>query len=518
MKLSTNQVVLVMAAVGLVGLGTLASSLYRSESATIRQALHTEVDQFAVAFEREVSLNLEILYALNQAFSTADNLSFSLFNRVTSGVLLRLPGVQAFAWSPWVLRIDSGALEMQAQLWTPGFQINERDLDGNSIAVAVRDWYVPILFIEPQLDNQGALGYDLASEGRRLEALLAARDSGELVATAGVRLVHMSENLRGFVVFSALYDGQPTNVMQRRQQLRGFFNAVFLVGELYKKSIGVTESETLCIRIIDRTKGGNDILFENVPAGVDVWHLPWRYESEAFDVAGRQWVIEAIPAQRFVVEQRGYLPWLVLATGVTFIFLISAYILITMRRNAELQAARDQLERISLTDSLTGLANRRHFDQHLAQEWARAQREGSSVALIMIDIDHFKNYNDEYGHPAGDHCLRQVAEALQSIAQRPLDLVARYGGEEFAIILPQTQAPVAVAEQCRQVVEDLQIPHAFSEAASMVTISAGVCIGQPGPNDSPEAVTEGADEALYKAKEAGRNRVFGCQKLQSLVS
>lgn len=517
MKLSTNRVVLSLAVIGIGCLAVLARSLYNNESAAIRQSFQAEVDQHVVAFEREVLLNLEILYALNQALSTVDDIDPALFQRVTEGVLRRLPAIQAFAWAPWVNQSQLQPMQQQIRQWVPDFEVFERAGTATT-AVAEREWYVPVVFIEPLATNQAAVGFDLASEERRLQALLEARNSGKLVATAGIRLVQEPENQQGFLVFSALYQGQPQQPYDRRTQLRGFFNGVFRVGALYQQSIGVTSADDICIRIIDRTLGTDEVLFENIPPGVKAWHLPWRYESEIFDVGGRQWLVEAIPARGFAVEQRSYLPWLVFGGGLLFIILLSGYVIVTLRRNAELQAARDQLERISLTDGLTGLANRRHFDQHLAQEWARAQREGTSVALVMIDIDHFKNYNDEYGHPAGDQCLRRVAEALQGIAQRPLDLVARYGGEEFTIILPHTEVPTQVAEQCRLVVEELQLPHAFSEAATVVTISAGVCVARPGPDDSPEALTEGADDALYEAKESGRNRVVVCEKLLSTTA
>ncbi|WP_157954460.1 CHASE domain-containing protein [Saccharospirillum mangrovi] len=512
MRISTNRVVLILALLGMVGLAMLARSLYLSESTDIQQAFHTEVDQYAVAFEREVLLNLEILYALNQALATADSIDPDVFNRVTRGILRRSPAIQAFAWAPLTHRSERPALEAGLQQLVPGLVINERNAAGEIVPADDREWYVPVALIEPMASNQVALGYDLGSERRRLSALLEARDTGRLVATAGIRLVQEPENQQGFLVFSPLYHGEPADQDQRRQQLRGFFNGVFRVGELFNQSIGLTASGEICLRIVDRTTGQDEILLESIPPGIDLWHMPWRYESKVFDVAGRQWLIEAVPAHGFVVSQRGYLPWLVLGTGLLFICLLSGYVIATLRRNEELQAARDQLEHISLTDGLTGLANRRHFDQHLAQEWARAQREGISVSLIMIDIDHFKSYNDEYGHPAGDQCLRRVAEALQGMAQRPLDLVARYGGEEFAIILPQTQQPLQVAEQCRQAVEALQLPHAFSEAAKVITISAGVCTRMPGVADRPEALTEGADHALYEAKETGRNRVKSCAR------
>lgn len=510
MSLSTNRVVVILAVTGIGFLAVLARSLYTSESADIQQAFRTEVNQQASAFEREVLLNLEILYALNQALSATNALDDDLFQRVTAGVLQRSPAIQAFAWAPWVTLEQRPAFEAERRRHIDNYFINERDADMERVPVADRDWYVPVAMIEPMDSNLAALGYDLASEQRRLMALMGARDSGKLVSTAGIRLVQEPENQRGFLVFSPLYWGAPTTTEERQQQIRGFYNGVFRVGELFNQSIGAAAHGDICMRVIDRTTGRDEVLFENVPSHVSVWYEQWKYESEPIMVGGRHWLIEAIPARDFIVERRGYLPWLVFIAGSVFVMLLSGYAILTLRRNEQLRAARDQLERISLTDSLTGLANRRHFDQHLAQEWARAQREHSRVSLIMIDIDHFKNYNDEYGHPAGDQCLRQVAEALQSMAQRPVDLVSRYGGEEFAIVLPHTEAPEQVAEQCRQAVEALQLPHAFSPAAPVVTISAGVCSLQPGALDTPEKLTEGADDALYEAKEGGRNKVVVC--------
>ena len=180
-------------------------------------------------------------------------------------------------------------------------------------------------------------------------------------------------------------------------------------------------------------------------------------------------------------------------------------------RESELVELTEKLRQLSSLDGLTGIANRRSFDDELARIWRRAQREGGSVSLVMIDIDHFKCYNDAYGHPAGDECLRRVAEVLRSNVNRPFDLAARYGGEEFAVLLPDTHGAGAeiVAEQMRALVESLGIPHCRSSANRAVTISCGVAVAAPTPDLEPASLIAQADRRLYEAKHAGRNRVAG---------
>jgi len=173
-----------------------------------------------------------------------------------------------------------------------------------------------------------------------------------------------------------------------------------------------------------------------------------------------------------------------------------------------------QLLRLASIDGLTGLANRRAFDQALDQEWRRARRNRANLSLMLIDIDFFKRYNDHYGHQAGDDCLKTVATTLAGAAERPGEIVARYGGEEFAVVLPVSDArtAAALAEKMRSRIAELALPHAGSQITDHVTISVGVATLPDGRDDEkafPDeaALIAAADQALYAAKEAGRNRV-----------
>ena len=172
----------------------------------------------------------------------------------------------------------------------------------------------------------------------------------------------------------------------------------------------------------------------------------------------------------------------------------------------------DLLEQIALQDGLTGIPNRRYFDRKLAQEWKRQSRHQQPLSLLMIDIDHFKPYNDNYGHGAGDDCLRRVAQALHQIPTRSADLVARYGGEEFVVLLPDTDAAGAqeIAEKMRAAIHRLAIVHAYSSVSDHLSISLGGSTHQPQPQKpthDAEALKQAADQALYQAKEEGRDRI-----------
>lgn len=174
----------------------------------------------------------------------------------------------------------------------------------------------------------------------------------------------------------------------------------------------------------------------------------------------------------------------------------------------QLEVERDLAQRNSLTDSLTGLLNRRFFDMALQTEFSRHKRTGSQLSLIMIDVDYFKKYNDYYGHLEGDDCLRQIARALKTVIERGTDLVARYGGEEFAVILPDTdcQGAKVLSERIAKSVLALNLPHADSDISEWITLSMGIASAVDQVLADGSQLVELADQAMYRAKKNGRNR------------
>ncbi len=251
----------------------------------------------------------------------------------------------------------------------------------------------------------------------------------------------------------------------------------------------------------------SDFLFESHKENLILFH---RLSSE-IRVAGvdliNQTTTHLNKSSEAILEQSKIIYILLLLSGVTCLLLI---VLQIKKRTDDLEYSKKlayDLDKISNTDELTKIGNRRSFNSVFVTEWQRAIRNKKSIALMIIDIDFFKFFNDTYGHIEGDKCLTTVAQTLRSCMKRPADSIWRYGGEEFAIILPDTDNAYNLAEICRKAIENLQIPHRSSTVSKVVTISIGVCICTPDQETNSISFIINVDKALYRAKNSGRNRV-----------
>jgi diguanylate cyclase (GGDEF)-like protein len=216
------------------------------------------------------------------------------------------------------------------------------------------------------------------------------------------------------------------------------------------------------------------------------------------------------PTQKVRIQQAVQVMPIEVATMARHCLIQITDVSMAVEREKQLREKTQELESQSFTDGLTGIANRRCFDSYLEDEFRRAKRAVTPLSLIMVDVDYFKNYNDNYGHQRGDQTLIQVAEALSSVINRSGDLLARYGGEEFAAILSNTNEDGArrMAEEMRSIVEAQALEHGYSKTADCITISLGVATVIPTLDSNASGLIDAADRALYQAKAEGRNRVI----------
>lgn len=269
------------------------------------------------------------------------------------------------------------------------------------------------------------------------------------------------------------------------------------------------------------------VYYSYLPPGHYTFHVKAANSDGVWNENDAQIILELKPFF-YQTSSFYFICILIVALGLFVVWKISVYQLearerrlmrLVSERTRELAEANLELQLLANSDGLTKIGNRRRFEAFLSDEWHRAVRFKTEISLILLDIDHFKLYNDSYGHQAGDDCLQKVAEALAETIHRPTDLVARFGGEEFAIILGGTDAEGAktIAEQAMENVRNLQIPHCKSQTSEFLTISIGIATAFPKFEITEVDLIAAADKALYQAKETGRNQVISKTVMQTLV-
>ncbi|NQZ86889.1 MAG: diguanylate cyclase [Colwellia sp.] len=494
-------------------------ALYEMEEKKIIREFHTEINSHVASLHKEIIINFEALRSLAILFSDSKTPDWLHFSFEAKNILNRHNDIQALEWIPLVLNSQRAAFESTPLINLPEFEIIERQKQGRMVKSPIKDVYFPVYFIEPYIGNELAYGFDLSSNSTRYQAIVAARDSGLATATGSITLVQEKGNQKGFLAFIPIYKFRGLSTEEkRRKNLLGLVLGVFRIGDIFNNSLKGKIIDDIQISLLD----------ESEPLNTTILHQNSFYEKEVGNeiiyrkklplIWGRQWTLVASPSQTFFNKKRNVLPLAVFISFILFTIYIALYIHFISKRtaiaqknvedkNQEINKVNKQLELLSRSDGLTGIANRRCMDDFFEREWRLAIRNKTLLSFVIIDIDFFKLYNDNYGHPEGDDCLKKVAKNLESTLKRPTDFIARYGGEEFSIILPNTTNVAEIAENCRHSVESLNILHEYSSVAQVITISIGICTVAPTKIMRSRTLIETADKALYLAKNKGRNRV-----------
>jgi diguanylate cyclase (GGDEF)-like protein len=516
-----------VALIGIVFSLVLTWQLYSFESKNINDEFKLHVNEEIEFINREIALNFNAITALEALFKTQKNVTQQQFALFSKDLLIHHPNIEALEWVPKIAHANRAQFEQQIQRSNPTFQITERKPDGILLKAQNRNTYYPITFIEPVTDNEAALGFDLGSSKLREIALKQARDTGSLVITDTIELVQDQQKSIAFLAFMPVYQGMPTTQKLRNELLSGFVVGVFKVNKLIDSAIHHSSVKDIHIELEEVLANTTKSIYKT-PYNEQQIFRDLSYKTSLKFGGGHRWNIIAAPTDHYMAIRRSPQPlifgFIVLILTVTLCFYLSiifrhadAIEQAVKERTLELQQARDELERQSLNDGLTDIANRRQFDIFLKHAWAQAIRNEKPISALMIDIDYFKQYNDNYGHQQGDFALKQVAQTLKKALSRNTDFVARYGGEEFIVLLPDSEDGSDIAEICRQKVEQLRLPHLLSKSSKFVTISIGSAVLYPSPHDDVGLLLKQADEALYTAKASGRNCVQPYQYPHSSV-
>jgi len=482
-----------IAAVTLVALGSVlaAALVYLDDRDDFRQMQREEAMRAAHQMEAVAGLSVSQLTSAAAFFQAEDDLSRHEFQ--TYGRSLISQG--ALSGAAFIPRVP--AARRQHFERSHGFPILERTAPLEFRRSGARRDYFPITYVvaEEEQENRRALGYDLGQDPGRVPFLNRARDAGAAVSSTVIPLLIGGS---GINVFQPVYrDGASvTTRAERRAALIGFAAGSFRIDDLAGAATeAVTGEDEVQLEVGGQTVFG--------PSGSldDAASMPLA-------VANRTWVL--------TVKNPGgpdlSLPVAVAVLGISLAALLGALIL-SWGRNERIQ----ELEQQASQDSLTGLKNRRRFQEDLAAAMARSRRDSSTGALLMLDIDEFKRVNDSRGHPAGDRLIQQVAEVLRT-RTRESDTLARLGGDEFAVILPRCSegeaqlAAEAIASEIRG--------HRSAEIGDGVTVSIGIAMFGEDPRTSAATIVSEADTAMYAAKDEGRDavRVFDPMALRENVS
>ncbi|MCL1059628.1 diguanylate cyclase [Shewanella gelidimarina] len=522
MKTLSLSVLLFTTLVSIVISVAIGMRLYVEETRAIEVEFTQDIDDKARVLEQEIMLNIEVLHALKGVFISSDNVSRGEFKQVATSFLMRHRNIQALEWIPRVDALDRVAMETRQHTFYPDFEFTERTTNQNLVTATSRSQHFPVLYLEPFAGNENALGFDFGSEIEFMKVLNKSRDIGTSMASAGVKLVQANDQT-GVFIFLPIYQGEPNTLIKRQQRLLGFIGGVFRIADMFDSAIKRTWVQGIDYTLEDITNDKHQALYSNLRDNESVnFHQNNSeivYQRPLTRFSGRQWQIHAMPSEGYIAERRTAFPYLVGAFGISATLALAIYVFFIMRhthmidiqvkeRTRDLNLAKKKLEALSMTDSLTRIGNRRFFDEAFQREWQLAIKNKTRLALLMIDIDNFKSYNDSYGHLAGDQCLIEVAQAIAEALHRPSDVVARYGGEEFVVLLPHTRDCFSPAQRCCSNVEVLNIPHASSFTGPYVTVSVGVASIIPTEHDDMIKFAAVADIALYKAKDNGRNQVF----------
>ncbi|MBY0466032.1 MAG: EAL domain-containing protein [Burkholderiales bacterium] len=438
--------------------------------------------------------------------------------RATSLWLDRYAGTQNFGWSPLVRDADRAAFEQRANqlhgstLRQP-YVIRGRDGDGRLFTASQADTYLPILLVEPLSTNQGVLGLDVQVLPATASAVRATMQSGLAHVTEGIRLVQETGEQRGVVMYQAVFQsGSGTTTADR---VRGVVSAVFRMDDVVHAALGELDADYLMVCLLDpAAPAHNQRLTGHAGCSSELASKVRYFSSSSVQFGERTWLFQVAAGPRFESHERGWIAWSTLTVSLLAVTMLGVFLIVQTghaRRTEQLVAQRTRelahsnagLQKLAMYDPLTGLANRLHWTAEVRKALDASRRHGDKMAVLFVDLDHFKNVNDSLGHSVGDLLLKAVAERLQACL-RAHDVMARQGGDEFVVMMSRLRHKGDAALVASKMVGRLTEPFSLDGHTVRASASVGVVLYEGGDEDV-ETLLRHADLAMYRAKASGRN-------------
>ncbi len=501
-------------------------------SIQVRQEAYSRFGTVAIGVANDVQSRIraygDVLYAIRGLFDSSDKVTRDEFHQFAQALSLaeRYPGATNISFAPRVPHAKK--LEFERAVRTEKSPLVKGLPEFAIKPPGERPEYVVLTYIEPMGKNVAAWGLDLNADPLRRSVVDRARDSGQITSSSGVTLLRDgNSSVSSTLLRLALYrgGGVPGPVEERQRLYWGMVGSTLRVSEMVDATLSKEILARAQLQIYEAGEGaeGGTLLFDSAASGAATKATaPAEFSRYAVNqrlaVGDREWRLRIVPRKDPVelLDKAGVAAILAALLAISaLLFWLMTSVAISESRGAELakrnrEAAllREKLREQAMRDKLTGLYNRHYVEEWFGLELRRAQRHGRPLAAIMLDVDHFKRFNDTFGHEAGDLVLREVAGALGRFA-RESDVASRYGGEEFLVLLPECpfDAALCKAEQLREEVAKLELRY-DDRPLGPVTVSLGVA-AFPDHAQEAEALLRCADEALYNAKGAGRNRVLG---------
>ena len=481
---------------------------------TAIHAFQKEVDRRSLSLLNSFSRTSEMANSISYLFEKNTLPDYAEFNDIASQIIKKYPIIYSINWLPKVSHEERAQFELNATSLHKNFVITDKFNINGSKESKVKKEYFPVYYHTPNNKNEMLIGFDISSNRKHQKLLKLSTEKSKMMISEAIDFSDGTNLLRGVISIQPVYK---FHINDNSQPLLGYLVVAYNLIDLFNLStlpdkpqgihlslIDQTETVSLLHKHTSRTQGGaeNDI----------------SYIKDLPIIGGRKWTLHAKPTDKFLQDRGSILPTILLLAGIVLTLFFTLY-LKKINKNAyltkqkaikktkELREKNKQLRALTQIDPLSGIGNRKAMKMYLKREWQRAIRHQTSISVILFNVDHFKLFNDTYGHIEGDRILKLIAKTLCDTAKRPGDLVARYGGKEFAIILSNTVNVAKVAERCCAAVLKLKIEHKRSPVKAFLTISVGCVTLQPKLNELEQVIITQADKALYQAKSQGRNQV-----------